>query len=100
VFACIFVNRDATALTTSVPQISALSLNYAKLLRVYRQLCHQDIANQEIILQSLIAEAGSVIGDLNATVQAITSTPSNSIVLTEVQIKAQNAVTVMANPLL
>jgi hypothetical protein len=100
VFACIFANRNARHLTTNVPQISALQLNYALLLRVYHQICHQDVPNQAVIRQQIINDAGQAICDLNAIVQAISPTSQNSVFLAQVQSKVANASVTMANHLL
>jgi hypothetical protein len=97
VFACIFANRDALSLTTDVSQVSALSLNYARLNCVYRQLIHQDIEHQAIVLAHIIASARHAICKLNQTVLAITPTPQTAVALALVQSKVGDALYVMAS---
>lgn len=57
----------AQTLTANVPTISALSLEYAQLVTVYRLLCHQTTANNRVDLYAAIATATTVVQQLNAT---------------------------------
>jgi hypothetical protein len=74
VFSCIFVAspmQGAKQFTTDVPTITALQLDYAGLINLYPQLIHQDVANQQVVLDSLIAQAITIISSLNVTVASI-----------------------------
>lgn len=76
VFSCIFVAspmQGARQFTTDVPSITALQLDYAQLINLYPQLLHQDVANQAAVLDILIAEAITIIGQLNTAVDAVTA---------------------------
>lgn len=97
IFACIFVAQNAQTLTAVVAQVAALQLEYSTLLRLYRQIIHQDVANQASMLDTLISQAATTIGQLNTTIQAIETTMQNAVELADVQVLAANAVQVMAN---
>lgn len=97
VFACIFVAQNAQTFTSVVSQVSALQLEYSTLLSLYRQIIHQDVANQHSVLDTLISQAVTAIGQLNAAVQAIGATRQNAIDLADAQIFTANAVQVMVN---
>jgi hypothetical protein len=97
VFACVFVAQTAQTLTSSVSQVSALQLSYAQLISIYRQLVHQDVANQAAVLDAIIANALTVVQSLNTTVQAIGTTPATAFELSGIQTITANAVAVMLN---
>ena len=97
VFACLFAASNALLLTTNGVQKGALSLEHAQLFSIYRQLIHQDVANQHAVLEDIITNAATIIGNLNTTVQAITPTPQNQIALADLKILVANAVQVMVN---
>lgn len=97
VFLCLSVSRDAWRQTTNVAQISALHLVHAQLFSIYRQVRHQDIANQAAVLATIITKAQTAIVSLNATVQAIAPTLQNSEELPGLQLICENAVQVMVD---
>lgn len=96
VFVCIFAAKNAQTLTAVPTQISALENERDQLLALYRQLLRQDVANQAVVRTSIIAQVATVLGNLNATVQAITSTPQNSYALNGIQTVVANAVASVA----
>ena len=96
VFVCIFAAHDAMALTAIPSQIGALQVEYAALLSLYRQICHQDVANEAAVLAGVIAQIATALGNLNATVQAITPTAQNGVALAKVQTVVANAVASVA----
>ena len=57
----------AQTLTSNVTTISALQLEYAQLVTVYRLLWHQPTANNRVDLYAAIATATTVVQQLNAT---------------------------------
>jgi hypothetical protein len=97
VFACLFAARDAWHLTTVASQIGALHQSHATLFHLYRQIRHQDVANQAAVLASLIAQAQTAINNLNTIVQAIEPTVQNQTnqALPDLQAVVLNAVYVM-----
>jgi hypothetical protein len=98
VFACLQVAKTTQTFSTlTVPQINALQLEAATLFSVYRQIIHQDTANQAAVLADVIGQAATVIEQLNATMQSITPLPVNPDQLIDLQLVAMNAVQVMQN---
>ena len=101
VFACLQASKDAQKINTvTVPQISALQLEMATLFSVYRQVLHQDVANQASVLDGVIEQAATVIGQLITTLQGLTQPnppEENAFALTDLQVLVANAVVVMAN---
>jgi hypothetical protein len=95
VFACMFIAQTAQTLTSSTAQANSLQLSYANLISIYRQLVHQDVANQASVLDAIIVQALTAVQTLNATVQAITPTISTAFELTGIQAITANAVAVM-----
>lgn len=94
VFACLFAAQNAQQLTTVPSQVGALHQSHATLFHLYRQLRHQDIANQAAVLASLITQAQTAIENLNTLVQAIAPTTQNQTneALPDVQSVVANAV--------
>lgn len=97
VFACLSAARTAWKLTTNGVWVSAVQAEHRKLFSIYRQLIHQDVANQELVLNRLICAAYRAIRRLNATVQEIPLTKHNELALSNVQLVVANAVQVMVN---
>lgn len=97
VFACLFAARDAWHLTTVPSQIGALHQSHATLFHLYRQIRHQDVANQAAKLASLITQAQAAIVNLNNIVQTIEPTIQNQTnqALPDLQSVVSNAVEVM-----
>lgn len=78
VFACLGAAKAAWHLPgATVAQVSALHLEHAALFHVYRRVIHQDVANQAIVLDDIIALAVTAIDNLNATMQSIVAVDSN-----------------------
>lgn len=100
VFACLFAAQNAQSLTSTPATIAALQNSYETLFAIYRQILHQDVANQAAVLDAIIAAASDAIGTLNSTVQAMPQpnpAPENQFALPEIQISVANAVRVMIN---
>jgi hypothetical protein len=100
VFACLQASKQAATLTTIVATLNALQLEQAALFHIYRQVLHQDVANQAEVLDSIIALASTAIGNLNATIQAQMppfNNPDGQFQLKELQALTANAVIVMLN---
>jgi hypothetical protein len=98
VFACLQASKQAQKLTSVVAQLNALQLEQAALFHVYRKVLHQDIANQEAVLDGIIAQAATAIGNLNTTVQGMTppfNNPDGQIQLVDLQTLLTNAVVMM-----
>jgi len=72
IFACLFAAQNAQLLTTNAAQINALYHEYATLFSLYRRVIHQDVPNQERVLDRIVAAARKAICQLNSTVQSIT----------------------------
>lgn len=87
VFACIFIASPtgAQTLTSSVPTITALQLEYSQLINEYPLLIHQDTANNQADLYAAIAKAETTVSNLHDTIQAITATSDNAFVLAGMQ---------------
>lgn len=98
VFACLFAAQNAQSLTSTPATIAALQLEYATLNRIYRLVIHQDVANQHSVLDDIIDQAATTIGQLNATVQAMPQPnppPEDIFALSDIQTVLVNAVRVM-----
>jgi hypothetical protein len=99
VFACLQASKAARLLTAAPTTLGSLSLEQAALFHVYRKVLHQDVANQATVLDGIIAQAATAIGNLNTTVRTI-SVPQNqdqAIQLADLQLLTSNAVQVMMN---
>jgi hypothetical protein len=66
--------QGARQFTSDVPTISALQLYYAQLNREYHILRHQDVANQAVVLDAVIAQAITTVAGLSALVNSIVQT--------------------------
>lgn len=100
VFACLFAAKNAQSLTSTPSTIAALQLEFSQLLHIYRRVRHQDIANQAVVLDAIIADAVITINSLNATVQAMPQpnpAPEDIFALSDIQIVVANAARVMVN---
>jgi multisubunit Na+/H+ antiporter MnhF subunit len=95
IFACIFAAKKAITFTSTVSIIAGLHLKHAALLHLYRQVRHQDVANQAVKLNAIIAATVVVIGQLNSLMATITTTPQNAYELGNVQIVVANALTLV-----
>jgi hypothetical protein len=98
IFACMTVAYSAWSLPgLTVPQVTALHLDHAELFSIYKQVIHQDVANQESVLDGLISQAATAIIALNITMQGIGSTPTSAFDLADMHLVTANAVYVMIN---
>jgi hypothetical protein len=100
VFTCLFAARQAQTLTQVAATIGALNFEHAQLFRIYRQLRHQDVANQANVLNSIIAQAVIVVGSLNGTVSGMSEPdplPEDMFELPNIQIAVANALTSLKN---
>ena len=95
VFSCIFIAspQGAQTLSPSVPNLSALALEYAQLVNLYPQLIHQDVANQQTVLTAAITSAITIVTALSATLQSMTATGDAAFILNGFRIVAANALT-------
>jgi len=82
VFACIGIAspQGAPALTNTngslvatPTQLGQMWLEYAQLVGIYQQLLHQDVPNQRAVLYAIIAQAVTVVGNLKATLNAMSA---------------------------
>lgn len=97
VFACLFIAKNALKLSgVTASQISELHVNHAALFSIYRQVIHQDIANQAIVLAGITMKAQTAIESLATILTSISTAPGDSaIVLAEFETIVGNAVTTM-----
>lgn len=97
IFASIGAADSARDLTIVVDQIRDLRFERAELFGFYRDVIHQDVPDQSEILGCIIAQAGTTICHLNATVQAIEPTPSTATNLVKIQGVVRHALGLMGD---
>ncbi len=106
VFACIGIAspQGAAALTNqngslvaTPTQLGAIWLVYAQLVGIYQQLLHQDVANQKSVLNAIVAQAVTVVGTLNTTLDAMTATGDAKFLLVGMQEVTANALAALDN---
>jgi hypothetical protein len=100
IFACLFAARHAQKLTKDPATLGALNLEHAQLFHLYRQILHQDVANQKTVLDGIIDRAAIAIGALNTTVQAMPTPipPSeDQFALSDIKIVVANALVSVLN---
>jgi hypothetical protein len=101
VFNCLFIASPQGAQTFASGNgttIGALQLSYAQLVSQYQQLRQQDIPNQEVVLDGLIASAITTVTALQGTIDAMTAaTADGSVILHGMQAVVQAALTNLQN---
>jgi hypothetical protein len=102
-FTCLFIASPQGAQqidTATVAQISALQQEYATIFHTYRQVRHQDVANQASKLDVYILAAQTVIEQLQTTLNGMTqpNPPEyDELLLTHMQLVVDAAAVTMAN---
>jgi len=71
--------------------VGSLALEYATLVSLYQQIRQQDIMNQETVLTGIINQAVTVVEQLIATLNTISVTGMQALILQGMQIIAANA---------
>lgn len=95
VFNCLFIASPQGAQVFAFGNgatIGALQLSYAQLVTLYQELRQQDVPNQAVVLDTLIASAITTVTALQATIDAIMAgTPDGSFILAGMQTVVANA---------
>lgn len=85
VFNCLFIASPQGAQMFAFGNgatIGALQLSYAQLVTLYQELRQQDVPNQEVVLDGLIAAAITTVTGLQSTLATImAATPDGSVIL-------------------
>ena len=101
VFNCLFIASPQGAQTFAFGNgatIGSLQLSYAQLVALYQQLRQQDIPNQEVVLDTLIASAITTVSGLQTTVDALVAqTADGSVILHGMQLVVANALASLQN---
>jgi hypothetical protein len=100
VFNCLFIASPQGAqqfVFGNGAVIGALQLDYAQLVTLYAELRHQDIPNQEVVLDGFIATAITTVSSLMTTVDAIVETGDAGVVLQGMQTVVANALGSLKN---
>jgi hypothetical protein len=100
VFNCLFIASPQGAqqfVFGNGTTIGALQLSYAQLVALYQELRQQDIPNQEVVLDGLIASAISTVTVLQSTIDAIMESGDAGFVLAGMQQVVANALTNLRN---
>ena len=101
VFNCLFIASPQGAQTFvfgNGTTIGSLQLSFAQLVALYQQLRQQDIPNQEVVLDNLIASAITTVATLQITVDAIMATTADgSVILQGMRLVVANALTSLKN---
>lgn len=91
VFASLQASKAALKLTCTAATKSALNLEKAQLFKLYRQIIHQDVANQAALLATYVDQAVTTISSLLTTVGGIASNFRNQFILADLQLLVLNA---------
>jgi hypothetical protein len=99
VFACIGITspQGAPRLTSNVPILVALQLEYSQLINIYPVLIHQDTANNRADLYAAIAKATTTVENLNTTIESMMAVGDAGFQLRDMQIVVANALTALHN---
>jgi hypothetical protein len=71
--------------------LAQLQTYYAQLFSEYRILRHQDVVNQENVLNTAISNAVTTVTSLKATIDSLMARPNATFILTGYQIVVANA---------
>ena len=78
----------------TVAQLNALAAVYGQLINTYPKLYHQDVANQQAVLNTIVNTLVTTVTSLVATLNSMTAgTPDQAVILKGYQITAANALT-------
>jgi len=96
VFNCLFIASPQGAqqfVFGNGAVIGALQLSYAQLVTLYAELRQQSVANEEVVLDGLIASAITTVMGLQSTIDAMMESGDAGFVLAGMQLVVKNALT-------